>query len=78
LGTEFGDIEYLDFSKFPLSMEEYGDLEHLNEFGAKRFSIWFNKMIKDGLLEMDNKQKYINEEFDLLSNTLPDPINLNK
>ncbi|KAF2080420.1 hypothetical protein [Flavobacterium sharifuzzamanii] len=60
LFSRFNDVEYLDFSNFPLSNSEFGDLEHLNHKGAKKFSIWFNKLIKDGLLLKANKQEFIN------------------
>jgi hypothetical protein len=39
LKTRFGEIEFLDFSKFPLENDEFGDLEHLNHKGAKKYSI---------------------------------------
>lgn len=60
LYNRFSDIEYLDFSSFPLSNSEFGDLEHLNHNGAKTFSIWFNKLIEKGLLFEPNKQEFIN------------------
>jgi hypothetical protein len=61
--SRYTDIEYLDFSKFPLSNSKYGDLEHLNYKGAKTFSEWFANLLNDGLLVKENKQGYINEKI---------------
>ena len=59
----FKNIEFLDFNNCPFSNSEFGDLEHLNYRGAKKFSIWFNSLIKDGLLESNNKQEFINSRM---------------
>lgn len=59
----FPQIEYLDFSKFPLDNSEFGDLEHLNHKGAKIFSIWFAQLLNMEILEKSNKQEFINEEI---------------
>ena len=64
---KYSDIEYLDFSKFPLNNNEFGDLEHLNYKGAKKFSIWFNIMLAKGLLNKNDKQRIINTELNILS-----------
>lgn len=56
---EFSDVDYLDFSKFPLQNEEFGDLGHLNHQGAKIFSEWFNQLLTDSLLIRPEKQKFI-------------------
>jgi hypothetical protein len=61
LSAKFSDMEFLDFSKYPLLNSEFGDLGHLNYRGAKRFSLWFNRLIQDGLLEKENKQHFIEE-----------------
>jgi hypothetical protein len=41
----FNTIEFLDFSDFPIDDEEFGDLQHLNNKGARKFSLWFNQQI---------------------------------
>jgi len=46
----FGDVPFLDFSAFPIRNTELADLEHLNCYGASRFSAWVDKMLKGGLL----------------------------
>lgn len=61
--SRYADIEYLDFSNFPLSNSKYGDLEHLNYKGAKIFSEWFANLLNNGLLEKENKQDYIDEKI---------------
>ena len=63
LNSRFSNVEYLDFSKFPLLNSEFGDLEHLNHKGATRFSIWFNQLLKNGILVKSEKQKFIDHEM---------------
>jgi hypothetical protein len=63
LNSEFKNLEYLDFSKFPLSDIEFGDLQHINYRGAARFSIWFDQLLKDGLIYKNDKQEYINNRI---------------
>jgi hypothetical protein len=69
LSNRFNNIEYLDFSRFPLSNSEFGDLEHLNYKGAKIFSTWFNNLIENGLLLRPNKQALIDESIRKLNST---------
>ncbi|EPR71857.1 hypothetical protein ADIWIN_3150 [Winogradskyella psychrotolerans RS-3] len=54
-------MDYLDFSNFPLSNFQYGDLQHLNHKGANVFSEWFATLLQNGLLEKENKQAFIND-----------------
>lgn len=42
----FSDINYLDFSSVSLDDSNFYDLEHLNEKGAKAFSLWFDAFLK--------------------------------
>jgi hypothetical protein len=62
---ELGDTELLDFKDFPLQNSDYGDLEHLNYRGAKKYSLFINKLIKEGLLEKKDKQKFIQDQMAL-------------
>ena len=57
------NVEFLDFSKFPLENSEFGDLEHLNYKGAKVFSEWFNTIITKGVLLEYNPRETINREI---------------
>jgi len=59
----FPNTEFLDFNNFPLLNTEFGDLEHLNYRGARKFSTWFNNLIRDGLLDKANKQEFINSRM---------------
>lgn len=43
----FSEIPFLDFHNFLLSNDEFGDFDHLNYKGAKKFSMYFNKEIID-------------------------------
>ncbi len=61
--SKFSDVEFLDFSQFPLSNSEFGDLEHLNHKGATKFSHWFNILLTNGLLEKNNKQELIEKKM---------------
>ena len=56
--------ELLDLSEFPLTNDQFGDLEHLNHKGAKVFSQWFDQMLKKDLLLKKNKQEWIDDNFD--------------
>jgi hypothetical protein len=67
LPAEYSNIEFLDFSKFPLSNSEFGDLEHINHKGAYKFSMWFDRLLKNGILDKTNKQTIINEEIKALA-----------
>lgn len=63
LRSLFFDLELLDFKNFPLASSEFGDPQHLNYRGAKKFSGFFNQLLEKGLLEKANKQIVINEEI---------------
>lgn len=59
----FPQIEFLDFNYFPLQNSEFADYGHLNYRGAKKFSIWFDALLKENLLGKKNKQQFINESI---------------
>ena len=40
---QFGLLPFLDFHDFPLTNDEFGDFDHLNYKGAKKFSEFFNE-----------------------------------
>ena len=69
LKSRYADIEYLDFSNFPLSNSKYGDLDHLNYKGAKVFSEWFANLLNNGLLVKENKQDYIDGKIKARTHT---------
>ncbi|RAJ07128.1 hypothetical protein [Arenibacter echinorum] len=57
----FQNIEFLDLASFPLQNNEYADLEHLNYKGAHKFSIWFNQILRNNLLEDIEEQLIIHK-----------------
>lgn len=59
----FSDIVFLDFNDFPLLDSDFGDLEHLNFRGARKFSIFFSYLLENGLLSNENPQEFINDEM---------------
>ena len=63
LKEKYKKVCFLDFKDYPLKNNFYGDLNHLNHFGATKFSIFFNNLLKNGLLIKENKQEFINQEM---------------
>lgn len=61
--TRFSNIPFLDFKDFPINNSEFADLEHLNHKGTEKFTIFFNKLVGNNLLEKIDKQSYINQEI---------------
>ena len=59
LSERFTNTEFLDFYKYPVPNNGYGDLEHLNYYGACNFSIWFDELLKSDILSQQNKQMRI-------------------
>ena len=70
----YGDIEFLDFEKFQLKNIEFGDFGHLNYKGARKYSLFFDQILKKGLLDIDNKQEFINKEIAAFSTISNDSI----
>jgi hypothetical protein len=42
----FRDVKFMDYVNFPLENNEYGNLEHLNYRGARKFSEFFDKEVE--------------------------------
>ncbi|MFM9987014.1 hypothetical protein [Flavobacterium sp.] len=63
VNERYKKYEFLDFKDFPLENNSYGDLSHLNHFGASKFSLFFNNLLEDKLLEKQDKQEFINVEM---------------
>lgn len=66
LNTKFKHVELLDFSKFPLEASDFFDNGHLNYKGAKKFSIWFDSLLKKGFLDLPSKQVFIDRHIELM------------
>ena len=65
LANNFENIEFLDFSKFPLKNSEFADFEHLNSKGATVYSTWFGSLLRNNILEKEDKQSIINDAIQL-------------
>lgn len=63
LTNQFAGIDLLDFKDFPLPNADFADLEHLNYKGAKIFSLFFNDLLNEGLLNKPGKQEMIDKEM---------------
>jgi len=60
---KFKNIVFLDFNDFPLNNDEFGNFSHLNYKGARIFSLWFNELLKKGMLTKTNKNEFIINEI---------------
>jgi hypothetical protein len=63
LKNRYKNVVFLDFVKFQLPNKEFADMEHLNYIGARRFSLFFDSIIKDGLVTNLQKQKMIDDRI---------------
>ncbi|WP_033957059.1 hypothetical protein [Psychroserpens jangbogonensis] len=61
---KFENLDFLDFDKFPLKDNQFGDFGHINYQGAEVFSLWFNELIQNGLLSINKKTEFINKEIE--------------
>jgi hypothetical protein len=57
----FNNVKFLDFANFPLTASDFADAEHLNESGAKQFSVKFNQLLNSGILELQDFECSIKE-----------------
>jgi hypothetical protein len=60
------DNMFLDFKDFPLQTNQFIDSEHLNAAGSREFSLFFNTLLADSLLQKDDKQFFIKNKIDEL------------
>jgi len=70
LATFKNNIEFLDFNNLVFPNDHFRDLTHLNTKGATVYSIWFNKMLKNGLASRNNKQVYIDSSINQFNASL--------
>ncbi|ATP55652.1 hypothetical protein CPT03_03810 [Pedobacter ginsengisoli] len=61
LGEKNKDLDYLDFNDYPAKLDEFRDPWHLNSKGARKFSIFFNQLLEDGLLLKENKEQVVRD-----------------
>lgn len=60
--SRYRKIDFFDFSKFKLKDEDFFDLHHLNNRGAKKFTRYFNDLINSGILKNKKTQHFIYSE----------------
>ncbi len=63
INDKFDNIYFLDFNDFLLNDKDYRDLEHLNYKGAKKFSLFFDALLKKGLLKSSNPEQLVKDEI---------------
>ena len=63
LKTRYSQLFYLDFENFYLLNDDYADLEHLNYKGAKKFSLFFDALLKKGLIQSSNPEQMVQNEI---------------
>jgi hypothetical protein len=63
LKSNFSHIVFLDFLDFPIANDEFGDFDHLNYKGAKKFSMFFDSLLKKGINENFNSKLMIQNEL---------------
>lgn len=63
MAMNFPNTPFLDFQDFPLNNDEFGDLGHLNQHGANRFSLFFNALIEKGLTVDPTPQLMVRKEL---------------
>lgn len=58
----FSTIPFLDCIDFPLSNQEFGDFDHLNYKGARKFSTFFNQLVQQKITsELETKKIILSE-----------------
>ncbi|WP_320814522.1 hypothetical protein [Flavobacterium sp.] len=63
IATRYSSIPFLDFNSFYLSNNDFADLEHLNYKGAGKFSLFFDSLLKKGLIENSNPEQMVQDEI---------------
>ena len=63
INSKFSDVLFFDFNDFSLSNDDYRDLEHLNYKGAKKFSLFFDSLLKKGLIQSSNPEQMVQDEI---------------
>lgn len=63
LRKEFSATEFLDFKDFPLADSDFADSEHLNFRGARKFSLFFNRLLDEKMLLRADKEEFIKAEI---------------
>ena len=67
--NKFKNIEFIDFSEFPLTDEQFADFGHLNHTGALKFSKWFDKLLQKGLMSTEDKAMFVQKEIEKIKSS---------
>lgn len=62
LKERFSDVSFLDFSQYQLNRSELADTQHLNRWGAERYSGLFNKLLNIGKYQQSTVDSIIKIE----------------
>ncbi len=60
-------VSFIDTQKFPLTKEDYFDLDHLNTVGSEKLSKFLEDAINHGLLDQEDMKSYVNMRIDSLN-----------
>ncbi len=60
----FPDVPFLDFKDFPLPDSKFADRMHLNVAGRREFSIFFNRLIQNKLLDENDIEEVVRREIE--------------
>lgn len=63
LKNELVSVKFLDLVKFPLSDDDFRDLEHLNNQGADKLSRWFNTFLNEDFSMVFHNQKHVSYQY---------------
>ncbi len=61
------DTLFIDLKKFPLTDGDFIDLEHLNAFGAKKFSVFFEHILETDVLRRKDRNEILAQKLDSLN-----------
>lgn len=61
--NRFSNLSFLDFKDVDLKDSDFLDYGHLNVKGARKFSLWFNRILSEGLLDQKDPEKFIKKHL---------------
>lgn len=63
LSNHFNQEIFYDFAKLKLHYTRFSDLQHMNQNGAKEFSLWFNELVQNKEVNSKNQQSFIDQSI---------------
>lgn len=61
--NRFSNLSFLDFKDVDLNEGDFLDYGHLNVKGARKFSLWFNRIMSEGFLDQEDPEKFIKKHL---------------